>query len=234
MMRRRQPAVPTSTTSRRAVVGVVLAAGLVFGSALPALTAPASARPAPVGPATSSGPADAVDRGFVSPPPPGGSRSVVSRPVAGGGPVAAAGDVRPGGRWQWPLTPAPAVVRGFRAPPTPWSPGHRGVDLRATMGATVASAGDGVVAFAGQVAGRGVVTVDHPGGLRTTYEPVAASLPVGAVVRRGERLGVVTGQPGHCSPGTCLHWGLRREAAYLDPLLLVLPRDPPVLKPVWR
>jgi murein DD-endopeptidase MepM/ murein hydrolase activator NlpD len=54
----------------------------------------------------------------------------------------------------------------------PFGPGHRGVDLAAVAGAPVLAAGAGTVVFAGTVAGRGVVSVDHSGGLRTTYEPV--------------------------------------------------------------
>ena len=83
--------------------------------------------------------------------------------------------------------------------------------------------------FAGSVAGRGVVSVEHPGGLRTTYEPVRPAVAVGGAVARGEALGTLA--PGHrgCPAVACLHWGLRRPAPpgadhrveYLDPLLLL-------------
>ncbi len=69
----------------------------------------------------------------------------------------------------------------------------------------------GTVAFAGRVAGRGVVSVDHPGGLRTTYEPVAARVSRGDGSRRGTVAGPArAAAPSHCLPATCLHWGLRR------------------------
>jgi murein DD-endopeptidase MepM/ murein hydrolase activator NlpD len=123
------------------------------------------------------------------------------------------------------------VVASFRAPPTPWGAGHRGVDLAAAVGQPVLSAGGGRVSFAGSVAGRGVVVVTHPGGLRTSYEPVGAQAPVGTAVRAGDVVGVVAPTPGHCAPRTCLHWGLRRGGRYLDPLTLV-GRGPPVLLPV--
>ena len=129
--------------------------------------------------------------------------------------------LRPGATWGWPLDPAPAVARPFHAPPTPWSAGHRGVDLAAAVGQSVRAAGGGRVAFAGLVAGRGVIVVAHPGGLRTSYEPVSNAAVVGALVRRGGRIGVVGGVPGHCAPATCLHWGLRRGETYLDPLTLL-------------
>lgn len=68
---------------------------------------------------------------------------------------------------------APEVTRGFDPPDGPYRPGHRGVDLAAGPGTPVLAAGAGVVGYAGVLAGRGVVTVVHPGdGLRTTYEPV--------------------------------------------------------------
>lgn len=132
--------------------------------------------------------------------------------------------------WQWPLDPAPAVVHAFHAPPTPWSAGHRGVDLATSVGAAVLAAGGGQVTFVGSVAGRGVVVVTHPGGLRTSYEPVMGTLAVGTAMRPGQPIGLVQATPGHCPLRACLHWGLRRGEDYLDPLSL-LGRGPPVLKP---
>jgi murein DD-endopeptidase MepM/ murein hydrolase activator NlpD len=117
----------------------------------------------------------------------------------------------------WPV-PAPAVVRAFDPPPAPWMAGHRGVDLAAEPGTPVLAAGAGTVVFAGPVAGRGVVSVEHAGGLRTTYEPVTASVRAGEPVLAGQRIGVVTDARHGCA---CLHWGLRRGEVYLDPLTLL-------------
>jgi murein DD-endopeptidase MepM/ murein hydrolase activator NlpD len=121
----------------------------------------------------------------------------------------------------WPLDGVPTVVRRFDPPPEPWLAGHRGVDLAASPGAAVLAAGAGTVAFAGTVAGRGVVSVSHPHGLRTTYEPVEVAVRAGEQVGRGARLGSLA--PGHtgCPVAACLHWGLRRGDVYLDPLLLL-------------
>jgi murein DD-endopeptidase MepM/ murein hydrolase activator NlpD len=125
--------------------------------------------------------------------------------------------------WRWPLPGRPRVTRGFRPPTTAYGPGHRGVDLAGTIGEPVRAAGPGVVGFAGQFAGRGVITVHHPGGLETTYEPVTAVVRAGAKVGPGDLLGrLEAGHPG-CPVAACLHWGLRRGAVYLDPLLLVRP-----------
>jgi murein DD-endopeptidase MepM/ murein hydrolase activator NlpD len=73
------------------------------------------------------------------------------------------------------------------------------------------------VAFAGVVAGRGVVSVDHPGGLRTSYEPVTATVARGDQVGAGAVLGRLETVASHCPPAACLHWGLRRGETYLDP-----------------
>jgi murein DD-endopeptidase MepM/ murein hydrolase activator NlpD len=74
--------------------------------------------------------------------------------------------------------------------------------------------------WAGVLAGRGVVVVDH-GDLRTTYEPVAADVPKGGFVFAGDRLGSL--QRGHagCPVAACLHWGLLRGEEYLDPMSLL-------------
>lgn len=124
------------------------------------------------------------------------------------------------GPWQWPLRPAPAVVRGFHPPATPWGPGHRGVDLRADPGQPVRTAAAGRVTFAGRIAGHGVVAVTH-GRLRTTYLPVVPSVRAGRHLRAGAVIGTLQDLPGHCGPVHCLHWGLRDDLRYLDPLSLL-------------
>lgn len=122
--------------------------------------------------------------------------------------------------WRWPLgPPAPQVVRTFSPPASPWGAGHRGVDLAARPGQAVHAAGPGRVSYARDLAGRGVVAIDH-GVLRTTYLPVRPSVHVGGRVAYGARIGVLEDGRVHC-PMTCLHWGLRRGALYLDPLNLV-------------
>ncbi len=123
----------------------------------------------------------------------------------------------------WPLRPVPAVSRPFQPPSRPYGPGHRGADLVGTSGQPVLAAGDGTVVHAGPLAGRGVVSVEHRGGLRTTYEPVRTSVTPGRTVRRGEPLGVLDGGHPGCPATACLHWGLRRDGGYLDPLVLVRP-----------
>ena len=74
----------------------------------------------------------------------------------------------------------------------------------------------GVVSFAGTVANVGWVTVDHGGGLNTTYGPLAPR-----VVTRGERVlrGAVLGFV--ADGATQLDWGARLEGDYVDPLALL-------------
>jgi len=120
----------------------------------------------------------------------------------------------------WPLDPVPTVVAGFDPPATPWGPGHRGVDLLGTPGQEVHTALAGTVTFAGTLAGRGVVVVDH-GTARTTYEPVDPTVRVGDALPTGGVLGHLEAGLSHCFPRTCLHWGLLRGADYLDPLSLL-------------
>jgi murein DD-endopeptidase MepM/ murein hydrolase activator NlpD len=95
------------------------------------------------------------------------------------------------------------------------------VDLAGGPFARVRSALPGTVTFAGQLAGRGVVVVDH-GGTRATYEPVTAGVSKGDEVRAGDTLGRLQLFGSHCFPRWCLHWGLiEGREHYLDPLTLV-------------
>ena len=124
--------------------------------------------------------------------------------------------------WQWPVTPH-EVIRPFNPPAKPWLPGHRGIDLDAHSGQTVHSAGSGFIIYASSLAGRGVVVVLH-GSLRTTYEPVIATVAVGDFVFAGDTIGHLAPGLTHCSRFghvSCLHWGLRHGLTYLNPLMLV-------------
>ncbi|MDX3535779.1 M23 family metallopeptidase, partial [Streptomyces sp. MB09-01] len=118
--------------------------------------------------------------------------------------------------------PAPlTVARWWDPPPTPYAAGHRGVDLSAPVGAELRAVGPGRVHYAGQVAGRGVLSLTLPNGLRTTYEPVRPLVAEGEQVTAGQVVAVLA-QGSHC-PAPCLHWGLLSGETYLNPLTL-LPR----------
>jgi murein DD-endopeptidase MepM/ murein hydrolase activator NlpD len=129
-------------------------------------------------------------------------------------------------RLQWPLRPRPAVVRSFDAPSPDWNAGHRGVDLAGRPGQPVYAAATATVVFAGQLARRPVVSLAHPGGLHTSYEPVQATVRVGQPVDASTVIGeLATGHPG-CGAAACLHWGAMwgpaARADYVDPLGLLV------------
>ncbi|MED7926769.1 peptidoglycan DD-metalloendopeptidase family protein [Nonomuraea sp. LP-02] len=133
--------------------------------------------------------------------------------------------------WRWPLDGHPRVLRRFTPPPERWLAGHRGVDLAAPPSTPVLAAGAGTVRFAGPVGGKGVVTIDHEGGLRTTYLPVTPAVKRNQLVTPGTELGLLQTPNPHC-PESCLHWGLLRDSRYLNPLLL-LGQAPIRLLPFW-
>lgn len=122
--------------------------------------------------------------------------------------------------WRSPVAGL-TVVHPFDGPERPWLPGHRGVDLDAPPGTPVLAPRSGVVTFAGVVVDRPVLTVQHEDGLRSSVEPVTATVAVGDQVTAGATLGTVTPTRTHCDPASCLHWGVRDGEAYLDPLLLL-------------
>ena len=128
-------------------------------------------------------------------------------------------------RLDWPLRPRPAVVRRFDAPSPNWNPGHRGVDLRGSPGQPVYAAGAATVVFAGLLAGRPVVSLAHPGGLRTSYEPVRAAVRVGQRVTAETVIGELVAGHAGCRASACLHWGAMwgpaSGAEYVDPLGLL-------------
>lgn len=156
-----------------------------------------------------------------------GSPGAVAAPSAG----ADAGRRAPRPAYTWPTGGPAAVLEGFDPPAVVWGSGHRGVDLALTAGSPVLAAGDGTVVFAGMVAGRPVVSIDHADGIRTTYEPVEAVVGAGETVARGQVIGTLVA--GHRADGVdALHWGARTgPKTYVNPLRLL---DPPVirLKPV--
>jgi murein DD-endopeptidase MepM/ murein hydrolase activator NlpD len=91
------------------------------------------------------------------------------------------------------------------------------------------------VVFAGELAGRPLVSVEHPGGLRTSYEPVRPAVRAGQRVGAGAALGVLLDGHAGCPVRACLHWGAMwgpaARADYVDPLGL-LAETPVRLKPL--
>jgi murein DD-endopeptidase MepM/ murein hydrolase activator NlpD len=132
--------------------------------------------------------------------------------------AAAAAAVQPGA-YEWPVRGV--VIRPFEAPTSPYSEGHRGIDIAAPFGTAMVAAQDGVVSFAGWVAGALFISVDHADGVRTTYSWLSAvAVKKGASVARGQ----VIGSTGHGHPDVStphLHFGARIGQTYIDPMTLL-------------
>ena len=129
--------------------------------------------------------------------------------------------------WLWPVEGPRTVIEPFAAPAHEYGPGHRGIDIAAS--GDVHAPADGVVAFVGTVVDRPLLTIDHGGGLVTTFEPVIASVSSGAEVSAGDVIGTVS-TGGHASSGA-LHLGLRVHGAYVDPMIMFGPIERAILLP---
>jgi murein DD-endopeptidase MepM/ murein hydrolase activator NlpD len=104
------------------------------------------------------------------------------------------------------------VIAGFA--PVGRYAGHWGIDVAAPPGTTVRAAAPGRVTFAGTVAGRRSVTVDHGGGIRTSVSYLArVDVPVGSVVAAGDPLGKSGSAHGH----DAVHFSVRVDGDYVDP-----------------
>jgi murein DD-endopeptidase MepM/ murein hydrolase activator NlpD len=136
----------------------------------------------------------------------------------------AAGPLAPAyGTYAWPVIGR--IIDPFRLPSGPYGSGHRGIDIAAPYGTPVHAASDGVVAFAGSVAGSLFISIDHPDGVRTTYSWVSSiAVSRGDVVVRDQVIGSSgNGHPGKVPPH--LHFGARLDGGYIDPLPLLMPLD---------
>lgn len=139
-------------------------------------------------------------------------------------------DTEASGTWEWPVPPPHTVTRAFEAPPTPYSAGHRGIDIAALPGEPVTAPEAGVVHFAGVVVDRPVLSIAHEGDLISSFEPMEAVVAEGESVEKGQVIGTVS-NGGHCS-ATCLHLGVRLHGQYVSPLLFLGDVPPAVLLPL--
>jgi len=102
---------------------------------------------------------------------------------------------------------------------------HIGIDYVAPVGTPVVAVAEGSVLFAGPFSGYGnLIIIQHSGGYTTHYGHLSAYAPnltVGSHVHRGQMLGKV-GSTG-LSTGPHLHFEIRHEGSYIDPLDLAQP-----------
>ena len=97
----------------------------------------------------------------------------------------------------------------FRSPDDPYGPGNRGIEYDTEPGDVVRAAAAGIVVFAGPVAGELHVTVDHGGGVVSSYSYLERiSVRVDSGVSQGQVIGLA---------GDRLHFGVRVDGSYVDP-----------------
>jgi murein DD-endopeptidase MepM/ murein hydrolase activator NlpD len=157
---------------------------------------------------------------------PGAARAMVEGGMTGRPPsphnwlaASAPSDGIPFGTYRWPVHGE--VIRPFEEPVNQFSAGHRGIDIAAPFGEPIRAPADGTVSFAGTVAGSLFISIDHAGGIRTSYSWVSAvSVKKGQAVRAGEVIGK-TGQGHPGSDRTHLHFSARLDGTYIDPMLLL-------------
>lgn len=120
-------------------------------------------------------------------------------------PAGASGDGRPVFR---PPVDRP-VADPFRPPDDPYGSGNRGVEYDTEAGDAVRAAAAGTVVFSGAVAGSLHVTIDHGGGVVSSYSYLRrVSVRAGARVPQGQVIAIA---------GDRLHFGVRLDGSYVDP-----------------
>lgn len=104
---------------------------------------------------------------------------------------------------------------------------HTGVDLAAPRNTPIYAAGDGVIEKAQWVSGYGrYVMMKHVNGFETAYghmNKIADGIKPGTRVRQGQIIGYV-GSTGN-STGNHLHFEIKVNGRFVDPLSVKLPRD---------
>jgi murein DD-endopeptidase MepM/ murein hydrolase activator NlpD len=107
---------------------------------------------------------------------------------------------------------------------------HLGVDYAAPIGTPVWATAPGRVSFVGPRGGAGnAVIIDHPNGMASTYMHLsrfARGLAVGQSVRQKQVIGYV-GMTG-LATGPHLHFSVRVNGGFVDPLKLKPTRDAPI------
>jgi murein DD-endopeptidase MepM/ murein hydrolase activator NlpD len=145
--------------------------------------------------------------------------AVLAAPAAHASAPAPTPLLRPGAAYAVPLYGA--LVKTYDAPlDNPYAPGHRADNVAAPVGTPVRASADGVVGFAGNVAGNLSVSVDHTGGIKTTYSYLGTIVAKrNQRVSRGDVVGTVG--PGHdASLPPNVQLSARRNGVYFDPLEL--------------
>lgn len=128
------------------------------------------------------------------------------------------------GGLSWPLPSSSRVTSGFGARTSPTegaSSYHKGIDISAPVGSAVVAAAAGEVVIATYSASAGnYVMINHGSGIYTVYMHLSSiSVSQGESVSQGQKVGGV-GSTGY-STGPHLHFGVRKNGSYVDPLSYV-------------
>ena len=116
-------------------------------------------------------------------------------------------------------------------PASKWGAGHRGIDLLAKDQEQIKSPFSGTVHFHGKVVDRNVLTLKSSTGLLASFEPICSNLSAGDEVTKGDQIGHycagAVNYEEHCE--MCIHFSVRSEHGYLNPLLFVSTIKPSVI-----
>lgn len=124
----------------------------------------------------------------------------------------------------WPCPSSKRITSNFgkrTAPRRGASTYHQGIDIGADVGSTAiaAAAGEVVISTYSYSAGN-YIMINHGSGIFTIYMHLnKRSVEVGAEVSQGQKIGEV-GSTGY-STGPHLHFGIRKNGAYVNPLTFV-------------
>jgi murein DD-endopeptidase MepM/ murein hydrolase activator NlpD len=123
------------------------------------------------------------------------------------------------GTYAWPVQGP--IFRFFEPPATPFSTGHRGIDIAVSFGTPIQAPASGTVTFAGWVAGSMFMTLDHGDGVKTSYSWLSGfAVPRGSSVDAHQVI-AYTGHGHPDVPTPHLHFSVRVDGVYVDPLLLL-------------
>ncbi|MDX9722781.1 MAG: M23 family metallopeptidase [Myxococcota bacterium] len=107
---------------------------------------------------------------------------------------------------------------------------HYGIDWACPTGTPILAAADGVVTFAAWKGGNGnLLVIEHDNGYVSLYAHLknfARGIEKGSKVRQHQVVAYL-GNTG-ISTGPHLHYGLRKDGVYVDPLAIEAERDPPL------
>lgn len=124
----------------------------------------------------------------------------------------------------WPCPSSKRITSNFgnrKSPTKGGSTYHQGIDIGAPVGSTVisAAAGEIVISKYSYSAGN-YIMIDHGSGIFTVYMHLSVrSVDVGREVSQGQKIGEV-GSTGY-STGPHLHFGIRKNGNYVNPLTFV-------------